>query len=171
MHRREGTQGPRCEKLTEWRRGAFSLLQSCCGNCCTIAIVSALEVKFPVSPVSLRDGEFLWTGLFFMQWRGLLGLWLQVFLEYTATDAFTYSKHPWSHRGSRGYAPMGADSWDCSLLCAVYQMLSLYSHSQRTCRPQPRGGGGDATSRQDTRQDRWLYFEFQLRWSPFLCVF
>ena len=40
---------------------------------------------------------------------------------------------------------------------------SLYSHSQRRCRPQPRGGGRDATSRQDTRQDRWLYFKFQLR--------
>ena len=63
VHRREGTQGPRCEKLTEWRRGAFGLLQSCCGNCCTIAIVSALEVKFPVSPVSLRDGEIPLDGI------------------------------------------------------------------------------------------------------------
>ena len=35
-------------------------------------------------------------------------------------------KHPWSLRGSRGYAPMGADGWDCSLLYAVYQMLSLF---------------------------------------------
>ena len=40
---------------------------------------------------------------------------------------------------------------------------SLYSHSQRSCRPQPRGGGGDATSRKDTRQDCWLYFDFPLR--------
>ena len=47
---------------------------------------------------------------------------------------------------------------------------SLYSHSQRSSRPQPRGGGGDATSRQDTRQDRWLYFGFQLRWSFFRCL-
>ena len=32
---------------------------------------------------------------------------------------------------------------------------SLYSHSQRSCEPQQRrGGGGDASSRQDTRQDR-----------------
>ena len=42
---------------------------------------------------------------------------------------------------------------------------SLYRHSQRSRRPQPRGGGGDATSRKDTRQDRWLYFDCQLRWS------
>ena len=42
---------------------------------------------------------------------------------------------------------------------------SLCRHSQRSCRPQPRGGGGDATSRKDTRHDRWLYFDIQLRWS------
>ena len=47
---------------------------------------------------------------------------------------------------------------------------SLYSHNQRSCRPQPRGNG-DATSRKDTRQDRWRYFEFQLRWSFSKCVF
>ena len=47
---------------------------------------------------------------------------------------------------------------------------SLYRHSQRSCQPQPREGGGDATSRKDTRQDRWLYFGFQLRWSLFLCL-
>ena len=47
---------------------------------------------------------------------------------------------------------MGADGWDCSLLYAVYQMLSLFFPCT-VCRPQPRGGGGDATSRQDTRQD------------------
>ena len=35
------------------------------------------------------------------------------------------SKRPWSFRGSRGYAPMGAHGWVCSLLYAVHQMLSL----------------------------------------------
>ena len=39
-----------------------------------------------------------------MQWRGLLGLWLQVFLEYTATDAFTYSSTP---SGIEGIRPDG----------------------------------------------------------------
>ena len=34
-------------------------------------------------------------------------------------------KRPWSLRGSRGYAPMGADGWVCSLRYAVHQMLSL----------------------------------------------
>ena len=34
-------------------------------------------------------------------------------------------KRPWSLRGSRGYAPMGAHGWVCSLLYAVHQMLSL----------------------------------------------
>ena len=33
-------------------------------------------------------------------------------------------KRPWSLRGSRGYAPMGADGGVCRLLYAVYQMLS-----------------------------------------------
>ena len=34
----------------------------------------------------------------------------------------------------------------------------------------PGGGGGDAASRLDTRQDRWRYFEFlQPRWSEFVC--
>ena len=55
---------------------------------------------------------------------------------------------------------LGADGWDCSLLYAVHQMLSLFFPLQ----PQSTGllatteGGGDATSRQDTRQDRGLFF-------------
>ena len=66
VHKKGG--GPRTR--TEWRRGAFSLLQSFCGKCCAVAILIALEVKFPVSPVSLGDGELRWTGLFFTQWYG-----------------------------------------------------------------------------------------------------
>ena len=34
-------------------------------------------------------------------------------------------KRPWSFRGSRGHAPMGANGWVCSLLYAVCQMLPL----------------------------------------------
>ena len=33
-------------------------------------------------------------------------------------------KRPWSLRGSRGYAPMGADGGVCSLLYDVHRMLS-----------------------------------------------
>ena len=58
------------------------------------AIVMTLEVKMLVNPVSLRDVEWTWTGLFFTQWYGLLGLRVQVFIEYTATDAFLYSSTP-----------------------------------------------------------------------------
>ena len=36
-------------------------------------------------------------------------------------------KHPWSLRGPRGYAPMGADGWVLCLLYDVHQMLSLSS--------------------------------------------
>ena len=52
---------------------------------------------------------------------------------------------------------MGADGWDRSLLYAVYQMLSLgslYSLSQRSCRPQPLGSRREAAPCEDTRQDR-----------------
>ena len=46
-------------------------------------------------------------------------------------------------------------------------LSSPSSHSQRA----PRGGGGDDTSRQDTWQDRWLYFGLKLRWSFFQVSF
>ena len=46
------------------------------------------------------------------------------FLKYMAADTSVYVSAPGP--GSRGYAPMGADGWDCSLLNAVYQMLSLF---------------------------------------------
>ena len=53
----------------------------------------ALEVKFPVNPVSHRDEELLWTGTFY--WRvGFPGLRVQVFTEYTAIDAFEVLKRP-----------------------------------------------------------------------------
>ena len=57
---------------------------------------------------------------------------------------------------------MGADGW-VSLLPVESQPTELPATTE--------GGGGDATSRQDTRQDRWLYFGFQLHWSFFSGVF
>ena len=113
----------------------FGFLQSCCGNCCAVATMIALEVKFPVNPVSLWDGELRWTGLFFAQWYGYK------FSLSTRPRTFHVLKHPWSLRGSRGYALMGADG--LGLQPGVRRLSdavpsSLYSHSQRSCRPQPR---------------------------------
>ena len=45
---------------------------------------------------------------------------------------------------------------------------SLYSHSLRSCRPQPRGSDGDVTPRQDTRQDRRL--SFLLPFTTYCCI-
>ena len=50
---------------------------------------------------------------------------VRVFFEYMATDALKFASTPGPLRGSRGYAPMGADGGGCSLLCAVFQMRSL----------------------------------------------
>ena len=131
----------------------------------------APEVKVLINPVSLRDGEWTSTGLSLMcctlyvvmlysggqAW--LIALQVLVFTVYTATDAPMYLSTP-GPLGPRGYAPMGADGRALCLLYAVHQILSLsfslhaYSHSQRSCRPQPRGGRREAAPRKDTRQDR-----------------
>ena len=81
---------------------------------------------------------------------------------------------PWSLQGSREIRSNGG-RW-LGLQPVVRRISdavpsSLHSHSQRSCRPQPRGGGGDATSRQDTRQDRWLYFGFLTSLFFFRCLF
>ena len=82
-------------------------------------------------------------------------LWAYEFLEYTDTEASKLASAPGPFEDRGEMAMACASSLFPSY--AVHQMMSLcslYSHSLRSCRPQPRGGGGDATSRQDTRQDR-----------------
>ena len=76
-------------------------------------------------------------------------LWAYGFLQYTGMEAskFASAPGPFEDRGEMAMAC--ASSLFPSY--AVHQMMSLcslYSHSLRSCRPQPRGG------RQDTRQDR-----------------
>ena len=122
--KREGAQGIRCEKQTEWRRGAFSLLQSCRGNCSTVAVVISLEVKFPVNPVSLRDGGLRWTGL-----SVVLGLWIPVFLQNTATDAFTYTSTPGPF-GGRGYTPRWGPMAGSAAWCTPYIRCSPFFPAQ-----------------------------------------
>ena len=59
---------------------------------------------------------------------GLYLLWYVVsgtrFPEVRPHRPLVLLKRPWSLRGSRGYAPMGADGGVCSLLYDVHQMLS-----------------------------------------------
>ena len=74
---------------------------------------------------------------------------------------FGSTRGPSGRRGEAVASPARL-AFFCGAVCAfvaVHQMLSL-NHSQRSCRPQPRGSGGDATPREDTRQDRWLYLNF-----------
>ena len=125
--------------------------------------------KVLVNPVSTWDGEFLWTGLFFTQWYGLHGLRVQVFLQYTATDAFAYSSTP-SPFGDRGDTSRWVPMAGSAVCTPFFQMLSLLpcTVTANGAAGHNRGeGGGDATSRKDTMQDPWLYFESQLRWSLF----
>ena len=93
------------------------------------------------NPASLWAGECIWTGLsmdeivlhavvpftglYGYKYAGFPGLRALVFFEVMAIDTLMFSKRPWSLRGSRRHAPMGADGWVCSLLYAVHQMLSL----------------------------------------------
>ena len=105
------------------------------------AIVMALMVEyfsipppFGLGSVSGRDysmDEIVlhavvpFTGLYGYKYAGFPGLRALVFFEVMAIDTLMFSKRPWSLRGSRRHAPMGADGWVCSLLYAVHQMLSL----------------------------------------------
>ena len=91
-------------------------------------------------------GFFLWDqalhfGVVFLVFSSLelFGHWY-LFWSYVVASAFTGTRYPgvhgfrhlevckgpWSLRGSRGYAPMGADGGNCSLQYAVFQMLSLF---------------------------------------------
>ena len=95
-----------------------------------------------VQPIALRDGfwnghhvPFLSPGTVVGHLRELFGwyvgrlgatiLRVLVFVKYHGSGHFGLCKRPWSPRGSRRYAPMGADGWVCSLAYAVHQMLSL----------------------------------------------
>ena len=69
-------------------------------------------------------------------------------------------KRPWSFRGPRGHAPMGADGGVCRLLDVrqTLSLCSLYSDSPLSSWPQPRGSDGDVAPRKDTREDFGLSF-------------
>ena len=69
-------------------------------------------------------------------------------------------KHPWSLPGPRELAMAVASLARLPILRRTSDAVpcSLYSHSQRSCRPQPRGSDGDAAPRKDIRQDRRLSF-------------
>ena len=88
-----------------------------------------------------------------------MGFWVRVlvFVELAYWLFLTFASAPGPLEGIEGIRPRWGGRW-LGLQSAVRSISevvpsSLYSHSQRSCLPQPRGGGGDATSRQDTRQD------------------
>ena len=94
----------------------------------------APKVKVLINPVSLRDGERgtgLLVDLDYFILYAVLGLLLHGVGTGTRLQRVRLlallglCKRPWSLRGPRGYAPMGADGWDRSLLYAVHRILSL----------------------------------------------
>ena len=120
------------------QRTPSSVLQSC--------TVARPRAKVFVHPVSIGDGEFCWTGFFYLL-IGASGLRVHVFLEYTATDAFTFFQAPLVPSVIEGIRPAGGRWLGLQLGIRRFSDAvpsSLYSHSQRSFRPQPRGGGGDA---------------------------
>ena len=121
---------------------------------CSPVLSLVLGRKCLSIPSPLRYGKFRWTG-FFIYSLVLLVYGYKFFTEYTAIDVLKYSSAPGPFE-DRGIRPDGG-RW-LGLQPAVRRTSdavpsSLYRHSQRSCRPQPRRGGGDATSRQVTRQD------------------
>ena len=96
-----------------------------------------------INPVSLGDGEWTWTGLWLrgctLYVAGIPGL--QVFIEYMAMDVLKFASVPGSF-GDRGDTPrwglMAGTAACCTRFVRCCPFVSLYSHSQRSCRPQPR---------------------------------
>ena len=87
---------------------------------CCVTALSRFCHLLCVDPVPLRAGEWIWTG--FLLFFYAMGTRSHGVPSHSRDDV---SKRPWSFRGSRGYAPMGAHGWVCRLLYAVHQMLSL----------------------------------------------
>ena len=87
---KKGTPRTTLRKTDRMASRRPGLLQSCCGNCCTVVIMFALEVKFSVNPVSLRDGELLWAGLLFTQWNLLLAGTLDFLVH-----GYSFSSRSW----------------------------------------------------------------------------
>ena len=140
----------------------------------------AVEVLLPVAyclchgtvVVSLRDGAFSlsWTSTVLCYFGPTSIILYAVvratrFREYADTVApkFASVLGPF---GDRGDTPrvglMGGTAPCCMPIHPDAVPCSLYSHSQRSCRPQPRRIDGDVTPRKDTRQDRRLFFKLPL---------
>ena len=77
-------------------------------------------------------------------------VWVRVFIEYMAIVALKFASTPGPF-GGRGDTPRWGLMAGAAACCAQFFRCSPFSFPSG--RPQPRGGGGDATSRQDTRQD------------------
>ena len=132
-------------------------------------------VGLPFSPDFFIMGLSFLTGLSFY-WGHMVGrsglvsaccgatLRVQVFLKLRPHTRPVLLKRPWSPPEIEGICPSclhGADGGACRLLCAVHQMLSLWSLyrcGSWSPRPQPLGSGGDATPCEDTRGDHELLF-------------
>ena len=99
--------GPRTPlRKIDWRRGAFSLLLSCCGNCCAVAIVVALEEgEVPgLSRLPKGRGVGLWNGITggYAGFPGTYGY--IVFIEVHSHRRFDVHKRPGPF-GDRGDTP------------------------------------------------------------------
>ena len=90
--------------------------------------------------------------------RWAFGLRVHVFIEYMAIDVLMCLSAPNPARGRGGMPHMASGGRWLGPQPAVRSssdivLCSVCSHSQLSCRPQPRESDGDVTSRKDTRQD------------------
>ena len=85
---------------------------------------------------------------------------LRAVLDYIFIEPWDFANTPGPSRGRGEMAMAVASLARLPILRRTSDAVpcSLYSHSQRSCRPQPRGSDGDAAPRKDTRQDRRLSF-------------
>ena len=103
----------------------------------------------------------------FLDYEDIVGTRLPHLPGRVLPEVSKYPCPPWG-RGAGGGEGKRRDGHGTRLLvgfalawphvvCRVAQCpncLILNGHCRRSCRPQPRGSGGDATPRKDTRQDR-----------------